>query len=221
MPGGNTRTTLHNSPFPLTVVRGLPAVDADGHEYIDVLGEYMPASTAIPSVIRAAIDARSITAGTMAGATPTGQALKMIADRMPSMGWCASPIPAPRATSWRWPARVFAQRKGRQGHQRSWCSGGYHGGVLYFVSGGSGEHPTNSSWRPTTTSTAHALLAKHGELFAVLLEPMQGSHGCLPDLGFLKMVRGKPGRAASHDLRRVMTSALSPGGAREDRRHPT
>ena len=22
MPGGNTRTTLHNSPFPLTVVRG-------------------------------------------------------------------------------------------------------------------------------------------------------------------------------------------------------
>ena len=42
MPGGNTRTTLHNAPFPLTVVRGegCRLWDADGHEYIDVLGEY-------------------------------------------------------------------------------------------------------------------------------------------------------------------------------------
>ena len=32
MPGGNTRTTLHNSPFPLTVVRGegCRLWDADG-----------------------------------------------------------------------------------------------------------------------------------------------------------------------------------------------
>ena len=42
MPGGNTRTTLHNNPFPLTVVRGegCRLWDADGHDYIDVLGEY-------------------------------------------------------------------------------------------------------------------------------------------------------------------------------------
>ena len=42
MPGGNTRTTLHNAPFPLTVVKGAGCRlwDADGHEYIDVLGEY-------------------------------------------------------------------------------------------------------------------------------------------------------------------------------------
>src|SRR5258708_34359066 len=42
MPGGNTRTTLHNSPFPLTVVPGerCGLGDADGHEYIDLLGEY-------------------------------------------------------------------------------------------------------------------------------------------------------------------------------------
>src|SRR5215212_854731 len=42
MPGGNTRTTIHQPPFPLTIVRGDGAVltDADGHEYVDFLGEY-------------------------------------------------------------------------------------------------------------------------------------------------------------------------------------
>src|SRR5918911_708344 len=42
MPGGNTRSVIHVDPFPLTVVRGEGAriVDADGHEYLDFLGEY-------------------------------------------------------------------------------------------------------------------------------------------------------------------------------------
>src|SRR5262249_58322658 len=59
MPGGNTRTTLHNSPFPLTVVRGegCRLWDADGHEYIDVLGEYTAGIYGHSHpVIRAAID---------------------------------------------------------------------------------------------------------------------------------------------------------------------
>ena len=42
MPGGNTRTTIHQPPFPLTIVRGEDAriTDADDHEYLDFLGEY-------------------------------------------------------------------------------------------------------------------------------------------------------------------------------------
>ena len=42
MPGGNTRSVLHVPPFPLTIVRGEGARiwDADGHEYLDFLGEY-------------------------------------------------------------------------------------------------------------------------------------------------------------------------------------
>ena len=59
MPGGNTRTTLHNNPFPLTVVKGegCRLWDADGHEYIDVLGEYTAGIYGHSHpVIRAAID---------------------------------------------------------------------------------------------------------------------------------------------------------------------
>src|ERR671922_2452135 len=42
MPGGNTRSVLHVPPFPLTIVRaeGARIWDADGHEYLDFLGEY-------------------------------------------------------------------------------------------------------------------------------------------------------------------------------------
>jgi glutamate-1-semialdehyde 2,1-aminomutase len=63
-----------------------------------------------------------------------------------------------------------------------------------------------------------ALLAKHGEeLFAVLLEPMQGSHGCLPgDLDFLKMVREETKtRGITMIFDEVMTSRLAPGGLQE------
>ena len=42
MPGGNTRTVIHTAPFPLTIVRGEGArvTDADGHTYVDFLGEF-------------------------------------------------------------------------------------------------------------------------------------------------------------------------------------
>jgi len=42
LPGGHTRTILAHEPFPLTFVRGEGAVltDADGHDYLDLLGDY-------------------------------------------------------------------------------------------------------------------------------------------------------------------------------------
>ena len=42
LPGGNTRTVLFHSPFPLRFVHaeGCRLLDADGHEYIDFLSEY-------------------------------------------------------------------------------------------------------------------------------------------------------------------------------------
>src|SRR5258708_23711082 len=98
--------------------------------------------------------------------------------------------------------------------------GGYHGGVLYFVSGGS---PVNIPYDYVVApyndvEGTRALLAKHGEeLFAVLLEPMQGSHGCLPgNIDFLRMVREETkARGITMIFDEVMTSHLSPGGLPE------
>ena len=42
LPGGHTRTILSHEPFPLTFVggKGATLTDADGHEYVDLLGDY-------------------------------------------------------------------------------------------------------------------------------------------------------------------------------------
>jgi glutamate-1-semialdehyde 2,1-aminomutase len=60
MPGGNTRTTLHYSPFPLTMAGGVGSrlTDLDGHTYVDLLGEYTAGLYGHNNpVIRRAIDA--------------------------------------------------------------------------------------------------------------------------------------------------------------------
>jgi glutamate-1-semialdehyde 2,1-aminomutase len=63
MPGGNTRTVLYHPPFPLRMARGAAqrVVDVDGHEYVDLLGEYTAglyghSQQAILDAVRAALD---------------------------------------------------------------------------------------------------------------------------------------------------------------------
>ena len=128
MPGGNTRTTLHNSPFPLTVVRGegCRLWDADGHEYIDVLGEYTAGIYGHSHpVIRAAID-RALNHGWNYGGRNENEAklAKLIADRMPSIDLVRFTNSGTEGNVMALAgARVFAQRKGRtKARPRSWCS---------------------------------------------------------------------------------------------------
>ena len=143
MPGGNTRTTLHNAPFPLTVVRGegCRLWDADGHEYIDVLGEYTAGIYGHSHpVIRAAIDSALNHGWNYAGRNANEAKLaKLVADRMPSIDLVRFTNSGTEGNVMALAgARVFAQRKGRKAATKVMVfHGGYHGGVLYFVSGGS------------------------------------------------------------------------------------
>ena len=187
MPGGNTRTTLHNAPFPLTVVRGegCRLWDADGHEYIDVLGEYTAGIYGHSHpVIRKAIDKALDHGWNFAGRNESeGKLAKLVVDRIPSIDLVRFTNSGTEGNVMALAgARVFAQRKGRTKATKVMVfHGGYHGGVLYFVSGGS---PVNMPYEYVVApyndvEGTRSLLARHGEeLFAVLLEPMQGS-GCL------------------------------------------
>ena len=63
MPGGNPRTTLFHSPFPLRMVRGDGARlwDEDGHEYLDFVGDftaglYGHSHPAIRAALKRAVD---------------------------------------------------------------------------------------------------------------------------------------------------------------------
>ena len=112
-------------------------------------------------------------------------------------------------------ARVFAQRKGRKAATVMVFHGGYHGGVLYFV-----------SRRPTRQHAVRLVVgalqrhrghpraaAQHPGVFAVLVEPMQGSHGCLPgDPASSTCCARRPGHDITLIFDEVMTSRLSPGG---------
>src|SRR6059036_1781448 len=61
LPGGNTRSVLYHPPFPLRIAHAWEAVlaDVDGHEYVDLLGEYSAGlyGHSNPVVIKAMADA--------------------------------------------------------------------------------------------------------------------------------------------------------------------
>src|SRR5262249_6329147 len=89
MPGGNTRTVIHVDPFPLTIVRGEGAciTDADGHEYLDFLGEYTAGlyGHSHPVIVQAIRDA--LADGIVLGAPNTyeGRLAAAVCERFPSI----------------------------------------------------------------------------------------------------------------------------------------
>ena len=216
MPGGNTRSVLHVPPFPLTIVRaeGARIWDADGHEYLDFLGEYTAGLYGHSHpVIVAAIEA-ALADGIVLGG-PNRYELELaeaIQARFPSielLRFCNSGTEAnlmavslARAVTGRPKIVVF--------------EGGYHGGVLSFAHGGS---PVNAPFEFVVGryNDPEAAALVTGDVAAVLVEPMQGSGGVIPgDRAFLQALRDA---ATAHGalliFDEVMTSRLSTGGLQQ------
>jgi glutamate-1-semialdehyde 2,1-aminomutase len=217
MPGGNTRTTIHQLPFPLTIVRGEGAqiVDADGHRYVDFLGEYTAGlyGHSHPAIVEAIRDA--LADGIVLGAPNRYEATlaEAICARFPAIElirFCNSGTEAnllalslARAVTGRSRVLVFA--------------GAYHGGILVFNHGVSPLNPP-FDWlvgEYNDADTAARLIADHAhELAAVIVEPLQGAAGVIPgEADFLRTLRDA---TATHDVLlvfdEVMTSRLSTGG---------
>ena len=218
MPGGNTRTVLHVPPFPLTIVSGDDArlTDADGHVYLDFLGEYTAGlyGHSHPVILEAIRDA--LADGLVFGA-PNRHELALaqaICARFPSLElvrFCNSGTEA----------NLFALSLARvaTGKQKIMVfEGGYHGGVFYFVS--AEGSPINAPFPFVVApyndeETATSLIAEHAhELAAVLVDPLQGSAGAIPgEPAFLQALRDA---TSAHGVLlvfdEIMTSRLSTGG---------
>jgi glutamate-1-semialdehyde 2,1-aminomutase len=217
MPGGNTRTTIHQPPFPLTIVRGEGAriVDADGHQYLDFLGEYTAGlyGHSHPVIVGAIREA--LADGIVLGAPNRYETTlaEAICARFPSIElvrFCNSGTEAnllalslARAVTGRSRVLVFA--------------GAYHGGILVFNHGSSPLNPP-FDWLIGEYNNADAaarLIEQHAhELAAVIVEPLQGAAGVIPgEPDFLRTLRDA---TAAHDVLlvfdEVMTSRLSTGG---------
>lgn len=183
MPGGNTRTVLFHEPFPLGIARGAGCHlwDLDGHRYIDFLGEYTAGiyGHSHPT-IRAAIE-RTLDGGINFGGHNENEArlAEVVCERFPS-------IELVRFTNSGTEANLMAISAARVATGRNKIlvfDGGYHGGVLYFSSGGS---PVNAPYKfiiaPYNDTQQTAALVEHhaADLAAILIEPMLGGGGCIP-----------------------------------------
>jgi glutamate-1-semialdehyde 2,1-aminomutase len=217
MPGGTTRSTLYYSPFPLVMQRGTRCrlTDIDGHERVDLLGEYTAGIYGHDNpVIRAAIDA-ALDDGWNFGAHSLTEAklAAVLCERFPSLELV-------RFTNSGTEANMLALATALLVTGRSTVlvvDGGYHGSVLSFAGGGT---PLNLPHRFVVTTyndadQARSLVRAHGaDLAAVLVEPMLGSRGCVPaEPGFLAALReAATGAGALLIFDEVMTSRMSSGG---------
>jgi glutamate-1-semialdehyde 2,1-aminomutase len=224
LPGGNTRTVLFHEPFPLGIVRGegCRIWDADGHGYVNLVGEYTAGLFGHSNpVIRAAVR-RALDGGlTLSGHTMVeGPFARAVPARFPSMELL-------RFTNSGTEANLLALATAvlHTGRRRILVfDGGYHGSVLSF------HHSLHTGGEPLNVphefvvgiyndrDGAAELIRRHAaDLAAVLVEPVLGSGGCIPgDPGFLATLRAETTAAGALLIfDEVMTSRLSPGGRQQ------
>jgi glutamate-1-semialdehyde 2,1-aminomutase len=220
MPGGNTRSAIHVDPFPLTMVRGECARlwDLDGHEYVDFLSEFTAGifGHSHPAIRRAVEQA--LEGGLNFGAHNATEArfAAAICARFPS-------IELVRFTNSGTEANLMAVSAARAITGRPKIlvfEGGYHGGVFYFRGHGSALNAPFEYLlgRYNDLEAVQALVRPHrAELAAILIEPMQGTTGCIPAehsfLAGLRVLADETGALLIFD--EVMTSRLAPGGLQE------
>lgn len=220
MPGGNTRSVLFHGPFPFTATRGegCRLWDADGHEYVSMIGEYTAGlfGHSHPAIRAAVLRALDTGVNLTAHNTFESRFARLVRDRFPSLKLVRFTNSGTEANLLALAAATIAT--GRRTILA--FHGGYHGGLLTFAGGG---HPVNVPHRvvlaPYNDAEATAALARDhaDDLAAIILEPMLGGGGCIPAEGaFLQTLRDladETGAALIFD--EVMTSRLAPGGLQE------
>lgn len=220
MPGGNTRSALYWAPFPLYVTHseGCRVRDADGNEYLDVLGEYTAGLYGHSDPVIAQAVARTVAGGYSNGAPGASeiQFAQLICRRFPSVAsvrFCNSGTEANLYALTL--ARVFTGRKKLLGF-----SGGYHGGVFAFAGGGS---PMNAPFDWTlakfndSAGTAALIEQLGADLGAVIVEPMMSNGGCIAaDRSFLRTLRDKCSEVGALLIfDEIVTSRMGSGGLQQ------
>ncbi|KAK3302884.1 pyridoxal phosphate-dependent transferase [Chaetomium strumarium] len=220
LPGGNTRTLLYTSPFPLSMKQGRGAYvwDLDGHKYLDLVGELSAgllghSHPAIQQTLLSTLDQVGVSLGATtvhehAYASLLGARFRLARVRMANTGTEANlhAVAGARHFTGRRKVVVF--------------SGAYHGAVLSFPDGRPAPNTVDRDDFVVVPRYNDLRLAREvvegvgQELAAVLVEPMQGAGGCIPGTReFLVGVRDAARREGGlFILDEVMTSRLAPGG---------
>jgi glutamate-1-semialdehyde 2,1-aminomutase len=219
IPGGTSRAVIDIAPFPFRVAQaaGAHLVDVDGHDYLDLLGDFTAGLLGhSPEPVAAAVRDR-LERGWSLGATHEDELrlAELITSRFPA-------IDQLRFTNSGTEATIMAVQLARYVTGRGGvvvADGGYHGGLLNFSGHGEplqGPLPIAQVPYGDLDAVATALAADPRPA-CVLLEPMLGAGGCLPPPdGYLAGVRELCDRhGVLFVLDEVMTSRMSTGGAQK------
>ncbi|HHZ09708.1 MAG TPA: aminotransferase class III-fold pyridoxal phosphate-dependent enzyme, partial [Rhizobiales bacterium] len=217
LPGGNTRTVLYYSPFPLTMATGWGCrlKDADGHIYVDFLGEFTAGLYGHSDPVIAEAIGKAVANGLNLGSHGPNEAefAESIRQRFPSMELMRFTNSGTEANM-----LALALAKHATGRPKVMVfEGAYHGGTLTFPTAGLPVNiPHDYLFAPyNDVETTRALVRRHAAgLACVIVEPMMGSGGCIPgDEAFLDMLRAETTDAGAVLIfDEVMTSRLGPGG---------
>jgi glutamate-1-semialdehyde 2,1-aminomutase len=217
LPGGNTRTVLYHPPFPLRIARGWDAVlaDVDGHEYVDLLGEYSAGlyGHSHPVVIKAMTDA-------LAEGISRGAHTRYEVDLAEAVCARFASVERVRFTNSGTEANLMALSAARAYTGRDQIvafRGGYHGGLLTFKSGPSPVNAPYDVLLADYNDVEQATRLIHdnaGRVGCVLVEPMLGSSGCIPgEAAFLAALRDATSQTGALLIfDEVMTSRTGAGG---------
>lgn len=217
LPGGNTRTVLHYSPYPLRIQRaeGARMWDVDGHDYADFLGEYSAGlfGHSQPQIMAAAREV--LDDGILFGGPTTMEATlaTLICARFAScdqVRFCNSGTEANLLS-------LGAARAHTGRDKVLVMNGGYHGGVLFF---GPNAERINAPFDwvlgrfNDLDATLDAVSGQEHEIAAILVEPMCGVGGGIPATA--EFLQGLRDFADRHGIvlifDEVMTSRHGPGG---------
>jgi glutamate-1-semialdehyde 2,1-aminomutase len=215
LPGGSTRTVLHHPPFPLTFVEGDAGTltDADGHRYIDLVGDYTAGLLGHSEHRVHTAVAEALATNTSVGGVHPAEIrfAELVCQRFGHQ--------RVRFTNSGTEANLYAITLARIVTDRPAIMvmhGGYHGGVFYYAHG-------NAPWNaPFPTIIApyndlpgcEELIQRHArDVAAVVVEPMLGA-GCVPaDARFLSGLANATRQAGALFITdEVMTSRHGPRG---------
>jgi glutamate-1-semialdehyde 2,1-aminomutase len=219
MPGGDTRSVQQYRPYSLTIVRGEGPFlyDADGHRYIDLLGNYtsLVHGNAYPPIVDAIREAAAKGTAWPARSHAQVELAELLCQRVRSIEqvrFCNSGTEAGMLA-----AHVARRMTGRK--LILMARHGYHGSyddLEVGLAGREGERTILADFGDP--NAFEALLSERGkEIAAVFLEPVLGSSGIvIPPPGFLTRVREATRRAGTVlVIDEVITLRLGTGGAQQ------
>ena len=220
IPGGSTRSTVYNPPYPPYMVRGegLRTWDVDGNEYRDFLGNYtsLILGHSHPAVVEA-VTAQVRLASAFAAPTEVEVELaEEIRRRLPS-------VERLRFTNSGTEATMFAIRAARAFTGRDLVArfdSSYHGTHDTVLPGTAGVPRATSAlvvdlpWGDLD-GIERTLAGRERDLAAVIIEPVQGAGGIRPaDASFLQALREMTAEAGAVLIfDEIIAFRIGPNGA--------